>query len=142
MQPRFNLISSLIVVSLLAVACTSGPSAAVLERRRAPSTTTTTEAPPDGVVVIEIEDGRLSPSIVKIDSEEFWIVQIVHRDPEDRIYTIVFRGGEFEDSEPMSTGDVYEMDVSGMEPGLIRFRALLEGSFSSGLPGTINTRGN
>ena len=142
MSMRFKLIVSLVAVALVTAACSSGPSASALESARAPSTTTTTEAAPEGVVVVEIEDGRISPSILKINPDEFWIVQFVHKDDPKRIYEIVFKKGEFENSPVMNTGDIYEVDLRNLDDrGIIRYRVVLEGTLTGGLPGTINTRG-
>lgn len=142
MSTRFKLIVSFMAVVLVTAACASGPSASALQSDRAPSTTTTTEAAPEGIVVVKIEDGRISPSILKIDPEEFWIVQFVHKDDPERVYQIVFKRGEFEDSPIMNTGDTYEVDLRSLEDlGIVRYRVVLEGSLTGGLPGTINTRG-
>jgi hypothetical protein len=139
---RFKLIVSLVAVVLVTAACGSGPSASALESARAPATTTTTEAALEGVVVVKIEDGRISPSILKINPDEFWIVQFVHKDDPKRVYEIVFKKGEFENSPVMNTGDIYEVDLRNLdELGIIRYRVVLEGTLTGGLPGTINTRG-
>lgn len=142
MSMRFKLIVSLVAVVLVTAACGSGPSASALESARAPATTTTTEAALEGVVVVKIEDGRISPSILKINPDEFWIVQFVHKDDPKRVYEIVFKKGEFENSPVMNTGDIYEVDLRNLdELGIIRYRVVLEGTLTGGLPGTINTRG-
>jgi hypothetical protein len=139
---RFKLIVSFMAVVIVTAACGSGPSASALQSDRAPSTTTTTEAPPEGIVVVKIEDGRISPSILKINPEEFWIVQFVHKDDPERVYQIVFKREEFDDSPIMNTGDIYEVDLRSLEDlGIVRYRVVLEGSLTGGLPGTINTRG-
>jgi len=139
---RFKLTVSLVAVVLVTAACGSGPSASALESARAPATTTTTEAALEGVVVVKIEDGRISPSILKINPDEFWIVQFVHKDDPKRVYEIVFKKGEFENSPVMNTGDIYEVDLRNLdELGIIRYRVVLEGTLTGGLPGTINTRG-
>ncbi len=142
MSMRFKLTVSLVAVVLVTAACGSGPSASALESARAPATTTTTEAALEGVVVVKIEDGRISPSILKINPDEFWIVQFVHKDDPKRVYEIVFKKGEFENSPVMNTGDIYEVDLRNLdELGIIRYRVVLEGTLTGGLPGTINTRG-
>ncbi|VAW09358.1 hypothetical protein MNBD_ACTINO02-574 [hydrothermal vent metagenome] len=142
MSMRFKLIVSFMAVVLVTAACASGPSASALESARPPSTTTTTQAAAEGVVVVKIEDGRISPSILRIDPDEFWIVQFVHKDDPERAYEILFKKGEFPDSPVMNTGDIYEIDLRDLtERKIVRYRVLLEGSLTSGLPGTINTRG-
>ena len=88
-----------VILALALGACASGPSDAALEADRAPTTTTTTEPPPEGITVVIIEGGRFRPSNLKLDLNEFWIVEWRHEDSAEREYVIQSNpAGKFEDS--------------------------------------------
>lgn len=126
-----------VIVALALGACSSGPSDSALEADRAPTTTTTTEPPPEGITVVIIEGGRFRPSNLKLDLNEFWIVEWRHEDSEDREYNIEARNGDWEPSGPMGPGDVFQVDLSQFEPGIYRYYSFLG---NNRIPGSIDTR--
>lgn len=120
------------------VSCGSGPSPEVLAADRRPATTTTTEPPPEGVVFVRIANGAFRPSNLEIDPAETPIVRWVHEDDPEREYVIEARSGLFM-SDPMTTGDTFEVDFSELEPGIYRYFAFLG---RNRVPGTVDTRPN
>ncbi len=122
--------------ALLLTACGSGPTEAVLAAGRIPATTTTTEAPPEGVVVVTITNGSFRPSNLKLDLNEQWIVEWQHEDTDDREYVLEGRNGEFI-SPTLVNGDVYQWDLSELEPGIYRYFTWLG---QQRVPGSIDTR--
>ncbi len=133
---RLRLVIGLLAIALVAVACSSGPTEEVLAAARVPQTTTTTEAPPEGVIVVRINNGAFRPSNLDVDLTQAWIVEWRHEDTADREYVISARNGEFE-SPPLNTGDVFQVDFSGMEPDIYRYFAFLG---NTRVPGTVDTR--
>ncbi len=126
-----------VIVALLLGACASGPSDAALEADRAPTTTTTTEPPPEGITVVIIEGGRFRPSNLKLDLTEFQIVEWRHEDSAEREYVIEAREGEFEPSPTLAPGDTFQVDFSGLEPGIYRYFSFLG---NNRIPGSVDTR--
>lgn len=121
---------------LVLAACSSGPSPATLAAGRIPTTTTTTEPPPEGVVVVRITNGSFRPSNLDVDITSTPIVEWRHEDLEERVYQISSTTGEFE-SEPLSTGDVFQVDFSNFPPGIYRYFSFLG---NTRIPGTVDTR--
>ncbi|HSF85054.1 MAG TPA: hypothetical protein VLG28_05235 [Acidimicrobiia bacterium] len=134
MRVRFLIL--VLVTAFVAAACSSGPTDAVIAAARAPQTTTTTEAPPEGIIVVRITNGAFRPSNLDVDLTMEWIVEWRHEDSDDREYVIEARNGEFE-SPPLSTGDVFQVDFSGLEPDIYRYFAFIG---NTRIPGTVDTR--
>lgn len=128
-----------IILALLLGACASGPSEEALAADRKPTTTTTTEPPPEGIAIISIENGRFSPSNLKIDLNEFWIVEWRQQDTGDREYVIQAREDEWEPSPPLQQGDTFQVDFSELPPDIYRYYAYLG---NNRIPGSIDTRPN
>ena len=126
-----------VILALVLGACASGPSDSALAADRAPTTTTTTEPPPEGITVVIIEGGRFRPSNLKLDLNEFWIVEWRHEDSADREYTIEAREGEWEPSPLLKPGDTFQVDLSELEPGIYRYFSFLG---MNRIPGSIDTR--
>ncbi len=133
---RARWIPMIAIIALLLSACASGPSDAALAGGREPTTTTTTEPPPEGVVIVVIEGGRFRPSNLKIDLNEFQIVEWRHEDVAEREYTLEARNGEFT-SDLLTPGDTYRFDFSELEPGIYRYFSFLG---NNRIPGSIDTR--
>jgi hypothetical protein len=125
-----------VAMAIALVSCGSGPSEEALARDRAPATTTTTEPPPEGVAIVRIVNGAFRPSNLHMDLEGEFIVQWVQEDAPDTEYVIEARNGEFM-SEPLQPGDVFEVDFSGMEPGIYRYFAF---QGNNRIPGSVDTR--
>jgi hypothetical protein len=125
-----------LAVAFVAVACSSGPTDEVIAAARVPQTTTTTEPPPEGIIVVRINNGAFRPSNLDVDLTKEWIVEWRHEDVEDREYVLEARNGEFK-SPPLSTGDVFQVDFSDMEPDIYRYFAFLG---NTRIPGTVDTR--
>lgn len=121
---------------LLIAACASGPTAEVAALNRIPTTTTTTEPPPEGVVVVDISNGRFSPSNLKLDLAETWIVEWQNNDP-PREYTITSSDTGVFESPLLQPGDTFQVDFSGMEPDVYRYYTFLG---LQRIPGLIDTR--
>ena len=121
------------IIALVASACASGPSSPNL---RTPTTSTTTEAPPEGVVFVSIKNGSFRPSNLDVDLTVAGIVRWVHEDTAEREYTIVASNGEFE-SEPLNTGDTFEVNFRDFEPSIYRYFAFLG---NNRVPGSVDTR--
>ncbi len=100
-------------------------------------TTTTTEPPPEGIIVVRITNGAFRPSNLKVDLEQEWIVQFRHEDVAEREYVIEARNEVFPASPLLKPGDVYEVDFSGLDPGIYRYFAFLG---NTRIPGSIDTR--
>ena len=133
---RARWITMIAIIALLVGACSSGPSDAALESGKEPTTTTTTEAPPEGIVVVIIEGGRLRQSNLKVDLDEFQIVEWRHEDVPEREYTLEARNGEF--TSPLLTpGDTFQFDFSTLEPGIYRYFSFLG---NNRIPGSVDTR--
>ncbi len=126
-----------VILALLLGACASGPSESALAADRAPTTTTTTEPPPEGITVVIIEGGRFRPSNLKLDLNEFWIVEWRHEDSAEREYVIEAREGEWEPSPTLTPGDTFQVDLSDLEPGIYRYYSFLG---NNRIPGSIDTR--
>ncbi len=125
-----------LVLALVAAACGSGPTAEVLAQGRVPQTTTTTEPPPEGVVIVTINNGAFRPSNLDVDLDVATIVEWRHEDIADREYVIEARNGEFM-SEPLNTGDTFQVDFSELPPDIYRYFAVLG---NTRVPGTVDTR--
>jgi hypothetical protein len=132
---RRTLLLITIVSGLIATACASGPTPQALERNRIPEVTTTTEPPPEGVVVVEISNGRFTPSNLALNLEREWIVRWQNNDP-PREYVITARNGEFE-SPLLAPGDSYEVDFRDLPEGLYRYNTEIG---AQRIPGQVDTR--
>ena len=126
-----------VLLALVLGACASGPSEEALAAARAPTTTTTTEPPPEGITIVIIEGGRFRPSNLKIDLNEFQIVEWRHEDEAAREYVIEAREGEFEPSPTLAAGDTFQVDFSELEPGIYRYFSFLG---NNRIPGSVDTR--
>jgi len=126
-----------VIISLALGACSSGPSEDALANAKAPTTTTTTEPPPEGITIVVIESGRFRPSNLKLDTNEFWIVEWRHEDSADFEYVIEARDGEWESSPTLTTGDTFQVDFSDLEPDIYRYYSYLG---NTRIPGSIDTR--
>jgi hypothetical protein len=129
-------ISTAIALVLFSAACGSGPSPEALERNQPPLTTTTTEAAPAEVVVVTIENGKFSPSVLEIDLTKQWIVRWDNDDP-PREYSIISRTAGLFESPIIKPGESWEFDFSTMEPGLYRYSTYLG---DQRIPGLVDTR--
>jgi hypothetical protein len=129
-------IGTIIVFALLLAACGSGPSPEALDRNQPPSTTTTTEAASAEVVVVRIENGKFSPSLLEIDLTKQWIVRWENDDP-PREYTIISRTAGLFESPVIKPGESWEFDFSKVEPGLYRYHTFVG---DQRIPGLIDTR--
>ena len=135
MRTRWVMLTVILALGL--GACGSGPSPEALAADRAPTTTTTTEAPPEGITVVIIEGGRFRPSNLKLDLDEFQIVEWRHEDSAEREYVIEAREGEFEPSPTLAPGDTFQVDFSELEPGIYRYYSFLG---NNRIPGSVDTR--
>ncbi len=126
-----------VVVAMMLGACASGPSESALAADKKPTTTTTTEPPPEGIAIVTISNGRFSPSNLKMDLNEFWIVEWRQEDTGDREYVIEAREGEFESSPPLKPGDTFQVDFSDLPPGIYRYYSYLG---NNRIPGSVDTR--
>jgi hypothetical protein len=126
-----------VILALLLGACASGPSDAALAADRTPTTTTTTEPPEEGITVVIIEGGRFRPSNLKLDLDEFQVVEWRHEDSAEREYVIEAREGEFEPSPTLVPGDTFRVDFSELEPGIYRYYSFLG---NNRIPGSVDTR--
>ncbi|MDJ0664498.1 MAG: hypothetical protein QNJ75_08045 [Acidimicrobiia bacterium] len=126
-----------VILALALGACGSGPSPEAIAADRAPTTTTTTEPPPEGITIVLIEGGRFRPSNLKLDLNEFQIVEWRHEDDAEREYVIEARNGEWEPSPPLTPGDTFQVDFTDLEPGIYRYYSFLG---NNRIPGSIDTR--
>jgi hypothetical protein len=124
------------IIALFLSACASGPSDTALASGKQPTTTTTTEPPPEGIVIVVIEGGRFRPSNLKVDLDEFQIVEWRHEDVPEREYTLEARNGEFT-SPVLAPGDTFQVDFSEFEPGIYRYFSFLG---NNRIPGSVDTR--
>ena len=131
-----RLTTTAVALCALLAACASGPSPAVAERNALPSTTTTTEPPPEGVIVVDISNGRFAPSNLALDLTKTWIVEWQNNDP-PREYTINSSTDAFESSPLLLPGDTWQVDFSQFEPGVYRYNTFLG---NQRIPGLIDTR--
>lgn len=134
MQARW--LTTIAIIAVLFSACSSGPSESALEAGKTPVSTTTTEAPAEGIVVVLIEGGRFRPSNLKVDLDEFQVVEWRHEDSAEREYVLEERNDVFT-SGPLNTGDVFSVDFSELEPGIYRYYSFLG---NNRIPGSIDTR--
>jgi len=146
-----RLIALMATLGLVLTACGSGPSSAAVERNERPATTTTTEPPPEGIVIVNIENGRFSPSNLEIDLSEFWIVEWQHNDApvphadgtvQTREYQIISRDRNEDrsfifESPVMEFGDVFQVDFTDMPEDLYRYNTFLG---LQRIPGLVDTR--
>jgi hypothetical protein len=126
-----------VVLAIMLGACSSGPSEGAIAADKKPTTTTTTEPPPEGIAIVSIQNGRFSPSNLKMDLDEFWIVEWRQEDTGDREYVIEAREGEFESSPPLHPGDTFQVDFSQLPPGIYRYYSYLG---NNRIPGSVDTR--
>jgi hypothetical protein len=134
---RFRWVFVTVILALLLGACASGPSESALAADRKPVVTTTTEPPPEGITFVTIQNGRFSPSNLKVDLDEAWIVEWRQEDTGDREYVIEAREGDFEPSPPLQLGDTFQVDFSELPPGIYRYYSYLG---NNRIPGSIDTR--
>ena len=127
-------IGPIIALVLIVAACSSGP--APDARQELPSTTTTTEPPPEGIYIVLIENGKLTPSNLEIDLDEFWIVRWENHDP-PREYTIISRDAGLFESPLLLPGDSWEFDFHTLDEGLHRYNTFIG---AQRIPGYVETR--
>jgi len=125
-----------LTLSMLAVACGSGPSSAAIESNQLPSTTTTTEPPPEGVVVVHITNGAFAPANLELDLTKFWIVEF-RNDDAPREYTILSSDVGVFESPLLKPGDSFQVDFSQLPEKIYRYHADLG---LQRIPGLIDTR--
>ena len=125
-----------VTLSMLAVACGSGPSSAAIESNQLPSTTTTTEPPPEGVVVVEITNAAFAPALLELDLTVNWIVEFRNVDP-PREYQVTSRDPGLFETPLLKPGDSFQVDFSQFPPALYRYNTILG---NQRIPGLVDTR--
>lgn len=126
---------AVLALTVLAAACSSGPSAEAEARNQVPSTTTTTEPPPEGVVVVRIANGAFRPSNLTLDLSKEWIV--VWENEDDRPYVIESRARDVFTSPEIPPGGEWEFDFRSLDEAIHRYHMFVG---NQRVPGQVDTR--